>query len=96
MRQDHPIEIVRTDADGREVLYERRAIFERVTLPELGRRLAAVAGVDEAERIRRADNDAVRGEADAVLLVGRRFALPHQPRDDAEHVAAVDSQAGRR
>ena len=78
---------------GGEVFHERRSIFERVALAKLWRRLAAVAGVDQAERIGCADDNAVGGEANAVLLVGRRLALPHEARNDAEHVAAVDSQA---
>ena len=56
------------------------------------RRLAAVAGVDQSQRIGRADENAVGVELDAMLIVGRRLALPQHARDDAEHVAAVDPQ----
>src|SRR5215218_7766114 len=39
MGQDHPIEFVRSDADGGEVFNERRPVLERVALTELEWRL---------------------------------------------------------
>ncbi len=51
MGQDHPIDLVRRDADGGEISRQRRTLFEMVALPMLGRRFAAVAGVDQSQRI---------------------------------------------
>ena len=78
MGQDYPIDLVRADANGRKVTREWFSIVQHVAQPMLCRRLAAVTGVDESPRVWRVDENAVRVEQDAMLIVWRRLALPHR------------------